>query len=412
MTPPDKTSRGEPRTGKDQTAKSKNSTLTAKDKPASKSSEPTPSPHSERPSRGFAGGAIGVGILVLAAGALGGIVSILWTGGTVRDEEFARADPVLAERTGQLQSKIDELEKQLATTRERTDRLEATVSEFRRVDSEGTARLLGEVDERVAILEELVSDIISIKTENGMPVGPVILSDLRTGLRELRKSLSRLEDQVATRVGSLEASAPPANLDQILLDLAPRDDLSLLERRVVSLEEGRTGSDAKRAALALALANLSHAAETGLPFDSELEAVAILAPDQNGLTTLRQSSTEGLPTRAALLSDFDTLIDDVLEAERITEAEGRLDQIWAWLGSFVSVRPKGDIEGTDTKAVLARTEFKLNNGNLKAAAMELAQLDGPGAAAVAGWKRKLDAHIALEDLINSLTTQVLASLGQ
>lgn len=427
MTPPDKISGGEPQTGENQTAKGKNRTpkasttaapkmsvkAAAKDKPASKSSEPTPPPRPERSSRdSSAGGAIGVGILVLMAGALGGIFGILWIGGTASDEKFARADPVPAERVSELQSKINKLEGQFTSARERTDMLEGTVSEFRKFDIEGTARLLGEVDERVALLEESVSDIISIKTENGVPVGPVILSDLRTGLSELRKSLSRLEDQVATRVGKLEATAAPANLNQILLDLAPRNDLSLLEKRVVSLEEDQTVSDAKRAALILALTNLSRAVEMGAPFDSELEAVAIWAPNQNGIGTLQQSSTEGLPTRAALLSDFDALIDDVLEAERITKAEGRFAQIWAWLSSFISVRPKGDIEGTDTKAVLARTEFKLNNGNLKAAAVELEQLDGHSAATVASWKRKLDAHIALEDLINSLTTQVLENLGQ
>ena len=164
--------------------------------------------------------------------------------------------------------------------------------------------------------------------------------------------------------------------------------------------------------MALALANLSRAAETGLPFDAELEAVAILAPDQAAIKKLRARATEGLPTRADLAADFETVIEGVLDVERATEADGWLARIWAWLNSFVSVRQTGNVEGEDTEAILARAEFKLDDGKLQAVADELAQLDGPGAEAAAVWKGALDAHIALDELIGTLTTQVLTSLGQ
>jgi hypothetical protein len=261
-------------------------------------------------------------------------------------------------------------------------------------------------------LGQSLANIVSVPMEEGTPIGPAVLSELTTGLGDVRQTLTQLDQQLSGRVSALEATAPPPNLDQILRGLAPRDEVSTLASRVSSIEGDRTGSDAKRAALALALANLSRAAETGAPFDAELEAVAILAPGQSAIRTLRESAAEGLPTRSELQVEFETVIDGVLEGERVAEADGWFAQLWAWLSSFVTVRQTGDIEGTNTEAILARAEFNLDDGNLQGAADELAQLEGPGVDAVANWKRGLDAHIALDDLVGTLTTQVLKSLGQ
>ncbi len=389
----------------------------ASDKPAATktgeippSSPPLLSPPAAK--SGVPGGAIGTAVLLLVAGALGGLVATFMGGSSPTDEELAAADPIVAARVTELQAKIDNLEAQASGASDQVTALENTLGELRSGDIAETARLVDELDDRLAGLEQSVSNIVSVPIEDGTPIGAAVISELSSGLSDVRQTVSELEGQLAGRVGALEATAPPANLDQILRGLASRDDLSTLGARVGSLEEDRTGSDAKRAALALALANLSRAAETGAPFDAELEAVAILAPNQKSIGMLRTRAGEGLPTQPELLAQFETVIDGVLEVERIAQADGWFAQLWAWLSSFVSVRQTGDIEGTGTEAILARAEFNLDDGNLKAAAEELAQLDGPSADAVADWKRGLDAHIALDELVGTLTTQVLTSLGQ
>ena len=383
------------------------------DKPAAaKPAELPPSSPPPPAKSGVPGGAIGVAVLLLVAGALGGLVATFMGGPSPTDEELAAADPIVAARVSELQAKIDALEAQASDASDKAAELENNLDELRSGNIAETARLVGELDDRVAGLEQSVSNIVSVPTEDGTPIGAAVISELTTGLSDVRQTVSELEGQLASRMDALEATAPPANLDQILRGLASRDDLSTLGARVGSLEDDRTGSDAKRAALALALANLSRAAETGAPFDAELEAVAILAPNQKSIGMLRARAGEGLPTRPELLAEFETVIDGVLEIERAAEADGWLAQLWAWLSSFVSVRQTGDIEGAGTEAILARAEFNLDDGNLKAAADELTQLEGPSADAVADWKRGLDARIALDELVGTLTTQVLTSLGQ
>ena len=79
--------------------------------------------------------------------------------------------------------------------------------------------------------------------------------------------------------------------------------------------------------------------------------------------------------------------------------------------SLVSVRRLGDVSGTEPQDVLVRAEAHLAAGDLEAAAKELHTLQGPAAEVVAPWLMRLDAKNDADDLVASLTSDILLELA-
>ena len=347
-------------------------------------------------------------LTALIAALVGGSIGALWGPGPVSDAELAAANPAFASRIAELSSAIaearedfDALEKRVAEVGDATEAVGDRVPDNLR-------QALGEIDDRLDGVEDAVESLSGLPTPEEGQDNNVILR-LNEEVASLRRDLEATRTAVGGRLDALETVAPPADLDARLRALAERSQVSALEARVGTLEQ--TSNDGKRAALALALANLSRAAERGEPFAAELNAMTILAPGRVPVARLQPFAEHGLPTRAALANRFSDIVGDALKADRIAGAQSWWQRIWARIVSLVTVRRTGELEGDSTQAVLARAEMRLTEGNLEAASRELHALDAAAAERVMPFLAELDAKLELDKLSATLTAETLAGIA-
>jgi hypothetical protein len=79
--------------------------------------------------------------------------------------------------------------------------------------------------------------------------------------------------------------------------------------------------------------------------------------------------------------------------------------------SGIRVRPVGSVEGEAPEAVIARIEDKLNNGDLKGAALEWNGLPDTAKPAGEAFKAKLDQRLRVEAAIDAAVAATMAKPG-
>jgi len=354
------------------------------------------------------GGILTLVIVTLAAALLGGLVAAFWVAPSAGDEELVAANPVIAARIGELRDAIDDVQDNLAATDQRAQALD---SRFDNLDDSVPRDLndtIGDLDVRLDGLEQAVASLSGLPANEDGNVPGNVFTRLADDVASLGQRLDAVNTQMAARLDALEALAAPADLADRLSALAQQSDVTDLAGRLASLERDQSGTDAKRAVLALALANLMRVAETGEPFLAELNAAAILAPGRVPLADLQSHARSGVKSRSTLMAEFDQVIDDVFRAEREVQADTWWQKLWANIRALVTIRRTGDLQGETTEAIIARTEMRMEEGQLVVASQEMHKLTGPGVAVAATWLTELDAKVQLDALIAALTTQVLA----
>ncbi|HEV7310530.1 hypothetical protein [Ensifer sp.] len=165
-------------------------------------------------------------------------------------------------------------------------------------------------------------------------------------------------------------------------------------------------------AKAVAVTALKSAIDRGGPFLAELDALRSIAPDEQAVAGLAQDAQVGVPTRTDLRREFPGAADAMLDALNQPDPnEGIFDRLVSSAMSGIRVRPVGSVEGETPEAVIARIEDKLNNGDLKGAALEWQGL--PAAARPAGeaFKAKLDQRLRVEGVIDAAVAATMAKPG-
>ncbi len=404
-------------TGKENADQTSNKKTTAKKTAAKKTAAKTTGATTkdsapDRPTGGggtanLPGGILTLVMVTLAAALLGGLVAAFWVAPRAGDEELVAANPVIAARIGELRDAIDDVQDNLATTNQRAQALN---TRFDNLDDSVPRDLndtIGDLNVRLAGLEQAVASLTGLSANEDGNVEGNVFTRLADDVASLDRRLDGVNTQIEARLDTLEALAAPADLQDRLSALAQQSDVIDLAGRLTSLERDQSGTDAKRAVLALALANLMRVAETGEPFPAELNAVAILAPGRVPLADLQSHARSGIKSRSNLMAEFGRVIDDVFRAEREGQADAWWQKLWANIRALVTIRRTGDLQGDTTEAIIARTEMRMEEGQLTAASQEIHKLTGPGATAAATWLIELDAKVQLDALIAALTNQVL-----
>lgn len=193
-------------------------------------------------------------------------------------------------------------------------------------------------------------------------------------------------------------------------DFDPASDTYALEQRLAQVEaEARVRGQA--AAGALAVANLTQAAERSTPFDAQVGAYAGVLPNATEAETLRRLAAVGAPTRAELTAGFADAAARAAAAQRQAEAgEGMMARVRRLLASVISVRRVDRFTGPGTDAVLARAERAVGRGNLAGAVRELDTLPPAARAAAGPWRDGVSRRIAIETSLASLRGAALAGL--
>jgi len=243
---------------------------------------------------------------------------------------------------------------------------------------------------------------------------------------ELKASLAAADAATkasTARIDDLQKQMPPADIVQrieqlsamvkalntALDSLAPK--LAAMDSRVAQLEAKKEDPDAAaRAALGLALSNLSRAAMTASSFARELDVVAAFLPHEPELAQLRSVAETGVPTSADIEARFPDLVQQVLDAERAASDESLWQRFSSSARKLITIRRTGEISGDDTDAILARMEERINRGELSQAVTQAQDLKGAAAEAASPWLKDAADRVKTNDLLSALTANVTKRL--
>lgn len=298
----------------------------------------------------------------LAAGILGGLVTLIGFGVL----QYAGYIPALGPDRGASSTELT-FSSEIQALRDQVAGLQAP----------SAAVDIAPLESRLAALEQKAPD------GGGAPAAEVTalqaevtnltkeIAALKSGLAEAQQSATAARAELASRIETAEQKLnEPANDIQV--------------------------------AKAVAVTALKTAIDRGGPFLAELDALRSVAPDEAAVTGLAQDATTGVATRADLRGDFTTVADTMLDTLHQPDPnEGIFDRLVSSAMSGIRVRPVGSVEGDTPEAVIARIEDKLNNGDLKGAALEWDALPAPAKTAGEAFKVKLDQRLKVEGIIDA-----------
>ncbi len=229
------------------------------------------------------------------------------------------------------------------------------------------------------------------------------------------QALEQAQEQAQNSGPSDEMQQRLAALDKQLQDLRSTAETTAagntdLTRRLGEAETrlNDRGPEEKMAR-AVAAAALKAAIDRGGPFEPELQTFANVAGDDPAATQLRDFARTGVPSRAELQRDVGPAADAMLEAAVQPDPnQSFAARLFSSALSVVKVRQVGHVEGSTPDAVIARIEDSVRNGDLAGAAREWNALPDPAKAAGDTFKRKLDARVQVEDLVNGTLTRAVA----
>ena len=189
-------------------------------------------------------------------------------------------------------------------------------------------------------------------------------------------------------------------------------EIERLEARLAVLEAGQKGVlDA--AAASLAAASLAEAAQMSVPFGEELaslERVLPMSPDLRALSRLAQT---GVPTRAGLAAEFESLAGRAATAARNPgEGADLLARIRYALSSIVSIRQVSSTRGSTPDAKLARAQRLLDEGDVEGAIRALDALPDPARMVLAPWLASAERRVEVDRHVATIRADALASLAQ
>ena len=307
----------------------------------------------------------------LAAGILGGLITLLGAGGL----QYAGILPSLTPESGSnvsqtLAADVEALKAQLASPAQASATVDLAPLETRLAALEKSATEAG--SGTAADLSGLEASISNLTNE---------LAALKSGLADAQASTQTATTELSTRIDAAEKK-----IDE------PASDVQL--------------------ARAVAVTALKTAIDRGGPFLAELDALKSIAADDPAVTGLAGDAATGVASRADMVRDFPAVADAMLEA---TEHKDPNQSIFSRLidsaSSAIRVRPVGSVEGEGPAAVVARIENKMTNGDFKGASLEWQALPDEAKTAGADFKTKLDQRIRVEGLIDGAVAGAMTNQG-
>ncbi len=262
------------------------------------------------------------------------------------------------------------------------------------------------------IEQSLAGEIETIKAQLAAAPPPSATADLgplETRIAELEKKtadgsgatadVSGLDAQIANLTGEI-ATLKSALADAEQSTQAAKSELSTrIEAAEKKIDEPASDVQLARA---VAVTALKTAIDRGGPFLAELDALKSIAANDPAVTGLAEDAKTGVAPRADLVRDFPAVADAMLEATQHSDPnQGIFSRLMDSASSVIRVRPVGSVEGEGPEAVVARIEDKLTNGDLKGASLEWEALPEPAKTAGADFKTKLDQRIRVEGLIDA-----------
>lgn len=218
---------------------------------------------------------------------------------------------------------------------------------------------------------------------------------------------------VATAPDLLDVNpqAPPSHVGAVptVDPAAPSAEIAALQIRVAALEAGQTRT-INAAAAALAAASLAEATAGSGSFETELAALERILPLSGEVRALRPYAENGVPSRAALRADFDSVAARAAVAARDPgERAGFFARAAHALSAIVTIR-RVSAGGEGPDAVLARAGDAVTEGDLEGALKILRDLPPKAAQAMAPWRGRALQRVAVDRQVAAIRALALSDL--
>lgn len=281
----------------------------------------------------------------------------------------APPDPAIGPAIAELRSKVDALQKQVASTPSAPAPQAAAPAAPQAPPSGADAE-----KEIAALRSEIGALSTALGTLNQMVAGQ---RDESVRQREQTKTLA---DQIGAR----------GTADQRALTMA------------------------RASAVIGVAARLSSAIDAGQPFASDL---ALLTPLIQGdakladaANALQRYAQAGVASRVALRADFPAVAKAAMAEDLADDSFG--ERVLGKLKGVVSLRRVGDdVQGDSVEAKLARAEAALAVGDLDKAVGLMKSLPAPVGKATSGWLTRAEAHLEAKRAIDQLAAHAVSLLG-
>ncbi|MGI9451690.1 MAG: mitofilin family membrane protein [Geminicoccaceae bacterium] len=313
--------------------------------------------------------------------------------------------------TGELADRLADLEQQLGDLRET-----ANLSTSDAAASEEAAAANAAVNEHLAALEQQLSELsqtVASSSEEQQSVSQALTS-LQSALPTLESSLSATgttveENGQQTAMLGESVDTLRQTTEQLSGDLGGLSkDLGALSDRMGGAEDKLNyigGEYQRAAAMVVAIGDVDRLIAKAEPFETALESLRALGQDDpsvsSSLQALQPMAAKGVPTLLDLKASFGAVGSQILLAE---EGNATLaDQVSDNLFGIINMRPAGaEVEGDDSRAIVARAQAKLSAGDIEGTIVELDALSKAAAERASGWvadaKARLAADAAIVDL--------------
>lgn len=349
----------------------------------------------------------------LGAGLLGGIaaLAIAWalqTAGVLPGGSTPPADN--SEAIAALQAQVTVMKSEIANLKEPP----AALIELRKTVADQNTRIDGVAQN----LEALTADLGALRqaVEQGGAGDGAAVQALEARIREIESAVAALGQgngqadaaalqALGSRIATLEAAVQSAAAATGATDAR----IATLEQSLAALGQkiDALGGQPK-IALAIAAAALRSALDRGGTFTAEVETFAAIAPNSPDLAALREIAAKGIATRTEIAAEMADAATAMIAAGDVPDPDaGFFDSLWEGIGSLVTVRPIGEVEGAGVPESVARMEVAVQQGDLVKALAEYDTLSEPAKAAGATFAEKIRTRLAAEQLIEKALADAL-----
>lgn len=350
--------------------------------------EPAPAPAAEPKVEKRGGGGV---VSLFGAGLVGGAVALAgnWGLAFLNPPAATPQLPDFAAELAQRDSRISELGGGLEQLQKSVGDLQVAVAAIKPAEAPD----LSAFDLRIGELERKIADL---KVAGSDPAALERLAGIDAKLADLGAAIAAAGE--AAKAASETASAQAARIDAIAASVRDVE------------EKAAAAAGNPKIALAIAAAALKSAIDRGLPFMTELETYAAVAPDAPQIAQLREFAASGVPTRADLTVAAGETAQAMIAALSSGNPDaGFLQRLLDSAKALVTVRPIGMVEGDGVDAIAARMEAKTRAGDLAGARDEIGKAPDAAKAAAADFAARLQARMTVEGLIDAALAAALGT---
>ena len=326
-------------------------------------------------------------------------------------EELASLDTRLTQTIdalrGDTSSRLADLTGQLDALRGRVDGMAATAP----AEGDGAAPAAAAPAGNAELTARLDSMQQAI---DALSASLAALQSAATSTEAAIRMVSDAQGRNAGTLTSLSAELTAATEESRKSLDALKAEAGELTQRLAAVESTMGDATAREmAARAVAVSALKTAVDAGKPFETELAALRASLPEGADIALLESHAAQGIAPQQKLMAEFAPVARAIHATFAKPAEDGSiLGSLTSSAASIFTVRGPGDASGQGPEAALRRMENAVAAGDLPAALAAYDELPEAGKAAGADWAASARARVAVDELTEKTSKDVLSSLAR